>query len=347
VRIDARRPLFPPTELALSTDGLLALVTDGETRNLALYRADTLGTVWERWADLPKSAAGGDVALATASGAAIVAGADSATLWILSLPLGRSTAPDPDGTLLEIDVAAPILALDLDASDPDTSGITAIHLVALTRPRGAGERLILYRRSTDAGHSWSDPDTLASGDLGRPGIFARSLYAQAVDLCFRRGDFMAWRGSRTCGRSWVDERAIRLRATPGSRNAVARRNREVLTVCENHLHQVSGATSLNSGFNWERTIAIARACDHVRLPSLDFGGGLFWVAYSQGDTAVVLRSAATPTFPRQWNDWILAADACCMGAPDVVALPDSTAGLLFGTPEGEVFFSRIRQPAER
>ena len=90
-------------------------------------------------------------------------------------------------------------------------------------------------------------------------------------------------------------------------------------------------------------ISIARQCDHVRLPAIDHGGGLFWVGFSQGDTAVVVRSTVHTLYPKQWNKSMFAARACCLDAPDVAALPDSTVGVLFGTPEGEVFFVRVRQ----
>jgi hypothetical protein len=218
-----------------------------------------------------------------------------------------------------------------------------VHLVYLQRATAEQEKRIVYRRSRDAGASWSAPETLAEGDLGRPGLFARSRFRTAVDVCYPRGDFMCYRGGGGAGEQWRAERPIRLRVAKGSSNGIARHERELLVACENDLHQVAGATSLNGGFNWERAIAIARSCDHVRLPALDHGGGLFWAGYSQGDSVVVVRSTRTTLYPRQWNRGIIAAEACCLDAPDIAALPGGAVGVLFATPEGRVYFTRVQQ----
>ncbi|MCK4412947.1 MAG: hypothetical protein KAY32_05340 [Candidatus Eisenbacteria sp.] len=220
-----------------------------------------------------------------------------------------------------------------------------VHLVYLTREPDTRTKQVVYRHSSDAGATWSDPETLAEGDVGRPEIFARSRFRRTVDVCYPLGEFMHYRSSGNAGEHWLPEKEIRLRVAAGSSNGIARHERELLTICENDLHQVAGAMSLNSGYNWERAISIARQCDHVRLPAIDHGGGLFWVGFSQGDTAVVVRSTVHTLYPKQWNKSMFAARACCLDAPDVAALPDSTVGVLFGTPEGEVFFVRVRQPA--
>ncbi len=41
------------------------------------------------------------------------------------------------------------------------------------------------------------------------------------------------------------------------------------------------------------------------------------------------------------------AEVCTQGQPDVVALPDRTAGLIYGVPDGQLYFARVRQPARR
>jgi len=354
-RIDTERLLYPPAHIAASERGqLVAMVTDGESRRLALYRADSLGETWERWQPLPTSASSGDVGLTVAGETAVAVGAAERRIWSITVALDAAgdegadeAAPMPPAEASWFDAGAPVLALAIDASAPDTSGTIYTHLVYLMRRPEPGDQCLAYRRSVDAGRHWSPPETLATGSLGRPGLFARSERANIVDLCYARDGFMAWRGSGNHGDAWVEEKSIRLATWPGSPNAIARKDPEVLTIVENELHQVAGSTSLNRGYNWERAIAIARACDHVRLPALDCGGGLFWVAFSQGDTLVVLRSTKTTLYPKQWNRGIVAARACCMGAPDVLAMPDSTAGVLFGTPDGEVFFTRVRQPTRR
>ncbi|MBM3316835.1 MAG: exo-alpha-sialidase [Candidatus Eisenbacteria bacterium] len=351
VPLDAR-PLYPPTRLAWSAaHGLVALVTDGESRRPVLYRAGARGEDWRRWAELPLSAGEGDTELVLAGDEALIFGAREDRILIIRLALADAAPSAPSGfppgvpRIDTLAAGAPIVSLAADASPPDSAGGPAVHLAYLVRPAGEEGRSILYRRSADGGATWAPPDTLAFGDVEGPALFARSERANIVDLCYRRNAFMTWRGSGDQGLFWRDERPIRLAAARGSHNAVARRDNQVLVICENELHQVAGSTSLNHGYNWERAIAVAREARHLRMPALDCGGGLFWVAYSAGDSMVVLRSASDTALPSQWHGGINVAAVCTQGRPDVVALPDSTAGLLYGTPSGEVYFARVRQPA--
>ena len=391
VRIDGHRALYPPTQAVWSpAGGFVALVTDGETHRLTLYRGGPDGRRWQRWIELPASAGTVEPQLAIAGDRVLVAGAEGTRIWTIAVPLSpqseRKGLRASDLTRDTLDAGTAILALALDGSLPDTTGEVFAHLAYLAEPESvtvalrrialvsqpeklrltvpnapretpadsaavaaASEvtRFIAYRRSSDAGLTWAAPETLAVGDLDRPGLFAHVAGRRSVDLCYRRGEFMAWRGSGSHGRSWIREKAIRMRAASGSRNAVARDLDEVFVICESDTHQVTGATSLNQGYNWERAIAVARESRNVRVPALDCGGGLFWVAYSAGDSTVVLRSTAHTLYPKQWNRGINIAAVCTAGPPDVVALPDSTAGLIYATPTGEAYFARVRQPARR
>jgi hypothetical protein len=404
VRIDGHRALYPPTQAAWSpASGFVALATDGETRRLTLYRGGPDGRRWQRWIELPASAGAVEPQLTIAGDRALVAGAENTRIWTIAVPLSPQTARKSlrasDLALDTLDAGAPILALALDGSLPDTTGEVFAHLAYLAEPESMTvalnrialasqperlrltvpnapratpadsaaatvadsaaladsaaveatpetTRFVAYLRSSDAGLTWAPPETLAVGDLDRPGLFAHVAGRRTVDLCYRRGEFMAWRGSGSQGRSWIREKAIRMRAASGSRNAVARNLDEVFLICESDTHQVTGATSLNQGYNWERAIAVARDSRNVRVPALDSGGGLFWVAYSASDSVVVLRSTEHTLYPKQWNRGINIAAGCTAGPPDVVALPDSTAGLIYATPAGEVYFARVRQPAK-
>ena len=111
---------------------------------------------------------------------------------------------------------------------------------------------------------------------------------------------------------------------------------------ESETHQVVGAPSRNGGTNWDRAIALAHGSDRPRRPALDWGGGRFWVAYAQGDSLLAARWAKDPTFPKFWSEPIEIARARALAAPAVVALPDSTALILFAAPEGKVWSARVR-----
>lgn len=404
LRIDSHRALYPPTQAAWSpAGGFVALVTDGETRRLTLYRGGPDGRRWQRWIELPATAGAVEPQLTIAGDRAIVAGAEGTRIWTIAVPLvpppGQKGLRATDLARDTLDAGAPVLALALDGSLPDTTGEVFAHLAYLAEPESmtvalkriaiasqpeklrlmvpnapretpadsadaatvdstsvafadsAGAtsgptRFIAYLRSSDAGLTWAPPETLAVGDLDRPGLFAHAARSRTVDLCYRRGEFMAWRGSGSRGAAWIREKAIRMRAAAGSRNSVARNLDEVFLICESDTHQVTGSTSLNQGYNWERAIAVARESRHLRVPALDCAGGLFWIAYSAGDTVVVLRSTVSTLYPKQWNHGINIAAVCTAGPPDVVALPDSTAGLIYATPAGEAYFARVRQPAK-
>ncbi len=346
IPLAADRFLYPPTLIACGPhQELVALVTEGEPRTLALYRADSLGGMWWRWTPLPAPAppVTGEIDLAISDSSVIAAGAVGQRIWIASLPLSSSSPTGSDVRMCDLETKSTVLSLVLDAAPAAPDSLARAHLAYLLRGTCDSTHVIEYRHSADHGLQWSLPETLAIGRLGPPAIFARSRFPTVVDLCYPRDGFMRWRVSGDSGREWAPERAIRLGVGSSYRSGVARAGGEVLAICENDLHQVAGATSRNGGSNWEPAIAIARRSDHLRLPSLDYGGGLFWVGFSQGDSLVVLRSAKRTWHPKRWSPSRVVARSCGQGAPGVVALPDSSAGVLFATLEGQVYFMRVRQ----
>jgi len=355
------QPVRPPVLLAyVPRAGLVAVVSEGMERRLALWRGDSVGTSWKHWADLTHSAFSGGVDLAVAGSQVVVAGTGDRKIWIARLPLDAPVPAEGRVRFTEIETPQPVLSLAIDArpgvgvetgdratrtgpGEPGTGTLAWLHLAYFMREAGDTVGTIAYRRSPDGGATWSQPESLASGAVGRPAVFARSTAPGKVDVCYPRDLFMAWRGSADSGSAWSAEQAIRLRTTPGAQTGIACSGNEVLVVCENHLHQVAASTSLNGGRNWEPAIAVAREGDHMRLPALDCAGGLFWAGFSEGDTAVVVRSAAHPRFPRDWDPAVPAARACCLDAPAIAAFPDSSVGVLFALPEGQVFFTRVRR----
>lgn len=253
VALDSTTQLYPPARLALAPNKqLVALVTAGEDRHLALYRADSSGQAWELLAHLPASAATGDVALTIVEQCALVVGADGARIWRALLPINAPAPADSFLLLGEFDAGAPVLSLAVDATRPHPGIPAYVHLVYLTQIPEAGDRSLHYRHSIDHGRTWSEARILAQGVIGRPALNCHADLTGQVDLCFRRAEFMRYLGSASNGEEWIPEKTIRLEASPGGRTAIARRGREVLVVCENHLHQVAGATSLNGGYNWEQ-----------------------------------------------------------------------------------------------
>jgi hypothetical protein len=186
---------------------------------------------------------------------------------------------------------------------------------------------------------------VAEGALGFPGIYARSEHADVVDVVYMRDDLLRWRANSRQGRRWSPEREIRLRVEETSRSDVARVGHLVLAVGESGRHQVVCATSRNSGHNWERATAIAQDARRPRHPAVDSGFGRFWVAFTEDDSLLIARTTDSPWHPRQWSERIPVAAGPIAGRPAIVALPDSTAGVLYATPAGRVLFTTVRMAA--
>jgi len=350
VRVATDRVLHPPVEAALGPRcGVYALAAEGEAHQLALYRSDSLATHWERWALLPQTAAGA-IGLAITPHAALVVAVPEAdtthpgpgTIWVASVPLDAPAPAEALARFTCVTTPAPVLALAFDASFARPDSVAAAHLAYLTAAADTIPRLIEYCRSTDDGLTWSTPQTMARDSVGLPALFARSQHPSVVDLTFARAGFMRWRGGNRHGARWGPEQAVRLGVLSDLPGGVARASRRVFILSESDVHQIVGAPSPNGGVNWERTIALARASDRPRMPSLDWGGGRFWIAYAQGDSLVLARSAANPGHPSFWSPPIPIARTRCVGSPAIVALPDSTAIVVFAAPEGVVWSARAR-----
>jgi len=361
-RLAGDRPLGPPVLLARGPGcGLLAVLADGGDRELTLWRADSLGRNWRRWTGLGRPAASGRVGLAVSAEFAVVACAAGSAIEIVRVPLAPARDASAQLPAVSLEAHAPVLFLALDGpraggaarasgpagragtGDARAPGTPApLHLVYTTQAEGDTIRTLCYQRSPDWGATWSEPESLASGALGAPAIFARSGEPGQVDVCYPRGESMAWRGSVSAGTQWIAEQPIRLRTAPGMRSAIARAGAQVLVLCENELHQVAGAVSPNGGHTWERAIAIARESRHLRLPSLDMRGHTFWACYSQGDSAVIARATSAPGDPQQWRTSPVAARTCCLDAPSIAALDDGSAAILFALPEGDMRFVSLK-----
>jgi hypothetical protein len=332
--------LYPPAQVVLTPgNDLIALVAEGEERGLALYRSELPGKRWQRWAALPAPAVCTDADVAAGEEAVAVAACFEKRLWFASVAYAAGVATGAPPRVEEIEVDSTVLSLSLDAAWSHDAARTVFHLVYLMQAAPDTGRVIAYRRSLDGGLSWSKPQLLAQGNLGQPSIFARSDQPGTVDVVYSRDGFLRWRGSQRDGKHWIAEKEIRVRVADDSRNALARIGHLVLSQGESTRNQVVCSTSRNGGHNWERATAIAKSCDHRPRPSLDSGYGRFWVAFCQGDSLIVLRSTDSPWNPKHWSETIAVAGTACSGGPSVVALPDSTAGVLYATPAGEVFFA--------
>lgn len=344
------RALHPPIQAALAPRGeVIALAAEGDARQLVLYRSDASVTRWERWAALPLTAPDAVALAITPRAALVVANAPADTtrarqgsIWIASIPLASPAPADSSVRFTHIESAAPVLALACDASPTLPDSVAGAHLAFLTAAADTFPPLLLYCRSVDDGLRWSEPQVMARDSLELPALFARSQTQSVVDLTYARAGFMRWRGGNHYGERWGPEKAVRLGTRQSSHSAIARASRRALLLNESETHQVVGAPSRNGGVNWERAIALARGSDRPRMPALDWNGGRFWIAYAQGDSLVMARWARDPAYPNLWSTPLEIARARALGGPDVVALPDSTAVILFAAPEGKVWCARAR-----
>lgn len=346
----ADRVLHPPIEAALGPRGeVIALAAEGDARQLVLYRSDASATRWERWAALPLQAPGA-VALAITPHAAVVVEtapvdtthAGPGVIWVASVPLDAAAPADSSARFTRIDSAAPVLALTCDASPTLPDSVACAHLAFLTAAADTFPRLLLYCRTIDDGIHWSQAQVMARDSVDLPALFARGHSIGVVDLAYARAGFMRWRGGNRHGTRWGTESAVRLGVHNNPRSAIARASRRLFLLSESETHQIVGAPSRNGGTNWERAIALARGSDRPRSPALDWGGGRFWVAFAQGDSVVMARRAEDPTYPKLWSAPIEIARVRALDGPAVVALPDSTALILFAAPEGRVWSARVR-----
>ncbi|MBD3235675.1 MAG: hypothetical protein GF330_03115 [Candidatus Eisenbacteria bacterium] len=335
------QPLFPPIRLDRASAGtLVALVSEQDPAHsslaaLALYRADEPTAAWSRWSGLPLPPGCSDVDLAIGVDRVAVVASYGESLHVASLPLDALQPTNViETTTLRAD--STILGLALGASLGVGESSPAHHLLILSEAGADSGRVLHHRRSDDGGRSWGPPQLLAHGVLGEAGIFARSERADVIDVVYLRDGFLRRRGNTHGGRRWSAEREIRLRVDAESPIAVARLGHLVLAVAESDRHQVVCSSSRNGGHNWERATALARQADKPRHPSADSGFGRFWVVFAERDSMLFARTTSSPWHPQQWSERIPIVPGPFAGCPAIRALPDSSAAVLYATPEGRV-----------
>ncbi|MCK4306216.1 MAG: hypothetical protein KAY24_18390 [Candidatus Eisenbacteria sp.] len=338
--------LHPPTELVRTPSGnLVALVAEGEDCVLTLYRSGPDGQLWRRWQALPAPEGIREVDLSVDGNLLVVAGNRGQAIWISTLAIDPQSPEDsiPSSTELPAKQTVVSLAIAAIASVPDEA--PELQLAYLVGDPADSQRVMMRRWSLDGGVSWSEPRQLGEGILGRVALETRPSGGKSADLCFSREGFLRWRG--LSGSDRTDEFRITLRVAPDSRNEIARMGLGVLVVGESARHQVVASASDNSGRNWSAAMALARNADHPRVPDIDAGFGRYWVTYSSGDTTLAVRTATDPSRPTYWSRGIYFRETRCLGEPSIVALPDSSAGLLFAVPDGKVYFARVTPPQEQ
>lgn len=347
VMLDESAQLYAPTELVRTGQGdLVALVACGEEHRLTLYRSKNDGRVWTHWYSLPVSTDSYDIELVS-----------QGTLLVVAVNLGRSvwlgiTAADPqsaaDSTLRAIELPPgnemPITAMTVAAAAPHPDSLPHLFLVYRTSLSAEDSTQVLFRRnSKDGGYGWTQPEQLAEGKLGRPALCANPTGGRSVHLAYTEDEMFRWRGLTSGSRTPVFRPVVRV--ADFSRNRIVALGRSVVVMGETDRHQVILATSENRGRNWERAITIARDADHRRAPDLAAGYDFYWSTFNSGDSALVVRIAWNSLNPRGWCLEIPIAEVACEGWPSIVALPDTTAGVLFAEPGGRVYFAKVERPA--
>lgn len=354
--LSLERSLYPPLELArVSEDLLIALVAEGDEQVPVLYRSTSAGRAWQRWLEPPIPLSVLDeVDLAQAGTHLALAGREGRTVWAGALAL--ETGADTAGTHASPSRGAaaerwqttqftsddPIESMAIACAAPDPATMPQLHLLYVTEIPGDTLRTLWQRRSPDAGATWTAPELVTDGAIGGVATATRPDGSRSVDVCYQRDSLLRWRGLSQ--ENQTEEFRLRLRVAPESRNRLARFERNVLASGESERHQAVAAFSENVGRNWSSAIALARDADHPREPDIDAGYGLYWVAYLAGDSLLVARAASTPKSPRAWSPGIWAHLGPTMGQPYIVAMPDSSAGILHAAPEGRVYFTRVWKP---
>ena len=68
--------------------------------------------------------------------------------------------------------------------------------------------------------------------------------------------------------------------------------------------------------------------------------------FAAADTAMIARSAKNPRTPKRWSRNMILARTGCVGEPSIVALPDSSAGVLYASSKGGVYFVRVQEAVD-
>jgi hypothetical protein len=334
--------LFPPLELVrLADEELLALVAHAPGRELGFYRSEDGGRSWQQWFQPPiPLEEAEDVDLAQAGTHLALAVRHGPQVWVGTLPLYS-----PDGSewqSLEFVSDLPIQSMAVVCVAPEKTLAPQIHLAIISGAEGDSVRTLWQRRSPDAGSTWLGPELITAGVLSGVTLATLPDGSRSADMCYWRDNLLHWRG--LSGADRTEEFRLRLQVSPDSRNRLARLDRNVLACGESARHQVVCAFSDNVGRNWSSAIALATEADCRRDPDIDAGYGLYWNVYIAGDSLLVARTSHAPTLPTDWSPGIWAHRGPTVGLPYIVALPDSSAGILHAAPEGKVYFTRVWKP---
>lgn len=343
-RLSVDSDLYPPLELARTNAGdLIALAAEGPERTLAFYRSADDGRTWERWTSVPAPPTrDGRVDLAVGGSHLAVLTIEDRQLWTGTVLATNEASPSWATKTFTTDL--PIQSAGIALVAPDAETTPAVHVVYLTGPPEDSLRTMAQVRSPDAGATWLAPQVITAGVIDGVTLETRPDGLGSVDIGYRRGRLYRWRA--ISGADTTDEFRIKLQVAPGSRNRLARLERNVIASGESQGHQAVCAYSDNAGRNWGRAMALARESESRRDADIDAGFGLYWVTYVAHDSVLVVRTTADPRSPRNWSPGIWIARGEIVGYPYIVAMPDSSAGVLHAAPEGRVFFSRVQKPED-
>lgn len=347
ILLSADIPLYPPTEIVRTDQGqLLALVAAGESRTISIYQADPAGLAWHLWGTLPQFNKADQIAISAGGNLFAVAAHRNNRFWIAVTELTKADVADtlvtPEFKTTEFVSPQPLKAIGISAGATDQFSPTHIQCAYLTAGDENNDPVLQHIYSTDNGATWSDPIRLGSGQLGRLDLDAQPAGGIAANLVFSRDSLYKW-----CGLSESDhtrEVKIMLKINPDARHEVARFEKWVYVVGESATGQVVGSASKNSGLNWTPAMALAGKSDHSRRPDVDGGFGRIWSLFTEGDSMLIARSTTLPMHPKYWTDDIIVSKTTVSGEPSIAAMPDSSAGVLFATAPGKVFFARVKLP---
>ncbi len=342
-------PLTAPLELRrLETGHLIALVMEGDRQIPALYQSDSSGKSWTKWCDLPQLASLSGIEFSTAANLITVVAYKLNQLTIsvatISSDTGTGLLSTPDFQTSEMTIPEKIQGIALAGSQTQTAENIHYQLAYLTGDPADSIRTIFHRWSWDRCQSWSNPIELDTGIIGSLDLDpAPAGNTSGFNLGYTLDYFYYWRSLSESDHT--RSKRITLRIAPDSRNEIAKLGRNLFVTGDSHTNQVVGASSDNNGYNWSMAMSLAGHSDEPRRADVDADFNHFWVTYSGGDTLLAARTSTSPEHPRNWLPEIEIYRGAISGYPSIVALPDSTAGVLFATPDNHVHFAHIKKNA--
>jgi len=338
--------LTGPVELKrLATGHLVALVAEIESGTPTIYQGDSSGQTWSRLCDLPQFGDLTGTEIATGGNLLVVAayGANQLTIATASLLIDSESdtliAPQLETSLLS--VSDPIQEISLAGSRSQSNDLIHFQLAYLTGEPSDSIRTIFHRWSGDRGSSWSNPSQLSTGVISSLDLAVAQEGSTGFNLAYTHNGFFQWRGIHELDHTAAKQ--IMLRIAPDSRNEIAKLGVNLFVTGDSPSNQVVGAFSDNNGYNWSMAMALANHADEPRRADLDAGFDQCWVTYTSGDSVLVARNSKVPALPRLWLPEIEVFRGRITGRPSIVALPDSTAGILFATTDNQVHFANVKK----